>query len=81
MNKRISQPVNGPTNSEAMSQPVMRFGSVIGLKDDMEDEYRSLHADVWPDVQSRLLQSNIRNYSIPVSSVSRGLLKGKIGSH
>ena len=69
MDKRLSQPVNGPTNSESLSQAVIRFGSVIGLQDEMEEKYRSLHADVWPDVQSRLLQSNIRNYSIFVGEI------------
>jgi L-rhamnose mutarotase len=41
-----------------------RCGSVIRLLPEREEEYRRLHAAVWPDVLRRIRDSNIRNYSI-----------------
>ncbi|MFS1524260.1 L-rhamnose mutarotase [Microbulbifer sp. 2304DJ12-6] len=64
-----AQPVWGSTNPEIMSDKVQRFGSVIGLKPDMEQRYRELHAEVWPNVIRRIKQSNIRNYSIYITEI------------
>lgn len=41
-----------------------RHASVIRLIPEREEEYRRLHAEVWPTVRDRLKQSNISNYSI-----------------
>lgn len=41
-----------------------RYGSIIGLEADKVDEYKKLHAAVWPDVLKQIRKSNIRNYSI-----------------
>jgi len=41
-----------------------RYGSVIELKEDQKDKYIALHADVWPEVKAKIIQSNIVNYSI-----------------
>jgi len=37
---------------------------LIRLAPDAEDEYRRLHRAVWPTVQSRLVASGVRNYTI-----------------
>ena len=48
-----------------MSQRVAkRLGSVIYLEPSKVQEYKELHANVWPDVLNRLKDSNIRNYTI-----------------
>jgi L-rhamnose mutarotase len=41
-----------------------RYGSVIGLNKDKVDEYKELHAAVWPEVLKMIEDCNIRNYSI-----------------
>lgn len=41
-----------------------RYGSVIGLNADKLEEYKRLHAAVWPDVLKMIHGCNIRNYSI-----------------
>lgn len=41
-----------------------RYGSVIGLRPEKMDEYKRLHADVWPKVREAIRRSNITNYSI-----------------
>ena len=41
-----------------------RVATVIRLRPDKEQEYRRLHADVWPGVLDRMTRSNIHNYSI-----------------
>ena len=41
-----------------------RFGMVIRLRPEMEQQYRDLHADAWPDVLAKIQECNIRNYTI-----------------
>lgn len=41
-----------------------RYGSVIKVKPEKLQEYRSLHAAVWPGVLARITACHIRNYSI-----------------
>jgi L-rhamnose mutarotase len=43
---------------------VRRIASVIGLPAENVEEYERLHAEVWPDVLTRIRASNITNYSI-----------------
>ena len=41
-----------------------RYGMVIGINQEKIEEYKKLHAAVWPDVLKKITESNIRNYSI-----------------
>ncbi|MCL4319603.1 MAG: L-rhamnose mutarotase [Firmicutes bacterium] len=41
-----------------------RYGSVIRLKPDKVNMYKSLHRKVWPQVQKVITRCNIRNYTI-----------------
>lgn len=41
-----------------------RYGSVIRVQPGKLDEYKQLHAAVWPDVLTMIRECNIRNYSI-----------------
>lgn len=41
-----------------------RYGQVIGLRPEKLEEYRRLHATVWPEVLRAIREANIRNYSI-----------------
>ncbi len=41
-----------------------RYGQVIKVKPDKVDEYKKLHAAVWPEVKKMIAECNIRNYSI-----------------
>lgn len=41
-----------------------RYGSVIKLRPEKLEEYKELHANVWPDVLKMIRECNIRNYSI-----------------
>jgi L-rhamnose mutarotase len=43
---------------------VKRYGMVIGLRPEAEQEYKRYHADVWPKVLEVIRECNIRNYSI-----------------
>ena len=43
---------------------MQRYGSVIKLKPEKLEEYKVLHANVWPDVLKMIRECNIRNYSI-----------------
>ena len=41
-----------------------RYGQIIRLKPEMEERYRELHANPWPEVNETIRDCNIRNYSI-----------------
>ncbi len=41
-----------------------RYGMVIKVKPEKIEEYKKLHADVWPAVLKKISECNIRNYSI-----------------
>lgn len=43
---------------------VTRMGLCIGLKPDVIEQYKALHAAVWPDVLACIREANIQNYSI-----------------
>ncbi len=41
-----------------------RIGSVISLKDHKIEDYKCLHAAVWPEIGRIIGECNVRNYSI-----------------
>ena len=41
-----------------------RYGSIIKVVPEKLEEYKKLHAAVWPAVLEQIRRSNIRNYSI-----------------
>jgi len=49
-----------------------RFGSVIGLKAEKLEEYKRLHAAVWPEITQALHAAHIRNYSIYLRKLPDG---------
>lgn len=54
---------NRPEFDDPMKK-AKRYGKVIGLKAEMLEEYRRLHANVWPDVYAMIHHCNIRNFTI-----------------
>ncbi|WP_424933443.1 L-rhamnose mutarotase [Amaricoccus macauensis] len=43
---------------------MVRMGKVIGVNAEKIEEYKRLHADVWPGVLAKIAECNIRNYTI-----------------
>jgi L-rhamnose mutarotase len=43
---------------------IRRYGSVIGLRPEKLEEYKRLHANVWPEINKMIKDCNISNYSI-----------------
>jgi L-rhamnose mutarotase len=43
---------------------MQRMGMVIGVRPGKIDEYKRMHAAVWPGVLAKISECNIRNYSI-----------------
>jgi L-rhamnose mutarotase len=43
---------------------MQRYGMVTGVHPDKIEEYKTLHAAVWPDVLKKIAECNIRNYTI-----------------
>ena len=54
------------------SNKVQRFGSVIGVKEDMIEKYKELHANPWPEINDKLKKVNIQNYSIYLTQFPDG---------
>ena len=51
---------------------MQRYGMVIGVREEKLEEYRALHAAVWPDVLSMIAACNIQNYSIYLQKLDDG---------
>lgn len=51
-----------------------RYGMVIGVRPEKVEEYKRLHAAVWPDVLEMIRDCNIRNYSIYLREMDDGQL-------
>jgi L-rhamnose mutarotase len=49
-----------------------RYGSVIGLRPEKIEEYRRLHAAVWPEVLAKIKECHISNYSIYLRQLPGG---------
>lgn len=47
-----------------MSGEPRRFAFVVGVHPEKREEYLELHRSVWPEVEAKLREGNIRNYSI-----------------
>ncbi len=56
----------------ARKTKVKRYASVIGLRPEKIEEYKRLHAAVWPDVLKMIEKCNIRNYSIYLHKLDDG---------
>lgn len=54
----------GKATAPAREAPMKRYGMVIGVRMEKLDEYKRLHAAVWPDVLKMIRDCNIRNYTI-----------------
>ena len=66
-------PIYGPTNptpTQAAQASVKYYGSVIEIKPAMEEKYRQLHSDVWPEVKAAIAKAQIRNYHIFVAELA-----------
>jgi L-rhamnose mutarotase len=59
-------------SADPPSKRPVRYGSVIGLRAEKIDEYRKLHAAIWPEVAKAVRQANIRNYSIYLRKLPDG---------
>lgn len=51
---------------------VQRYGMVLGLKEEKIEQYKKLHAAVWPGVLKTIKDCNIRNYSIYLHEIEPG---------
>jgi L-rhamnose mutarotase len=49
-----------------------RYGMVIGLQAEKLDEYKQLHAAVWPAVLQKISECHIQNYSIYLRQLDDG---------
>ena len=49
-----------------------RYGMVIGLQPDRVEEYKRLHAAVWPEVLAMIRECHIQNYSIYLRTLDDG---------
>ena len=43
---------------------MIRLGMTLGIKEEKIEEYKKLHANVWPEVLENLTELNFKNYPI-----------------
>ncbi len=53
----------------AEEKPVKRVGMVVGIRPDMIDQYKALHADVNPGVRDLISKYHMRNFSIYLEQI------------
>lgn len=41
-----------------------RVGQVVKLRPELEEKYKALHANPWPEINAKIKDCNIQNYSI-----------------
>ena len=51
---------------------VQRYGQVLEVKPEKIEEYKRLHADVWPGVLKQIKECHIQNYSIYLGEIQKG---------
>ncbi len=51
---------------------VIRYGSIIGVRQEKLDYYKQLHANPWPEIVQKLQEVNIHNYSIYLKQMDDG---------
>jgi L-rhamnose mutarotase len=49
-----------------------RYGSITGIRPEKLEEYKALHAAVWPGVLRMIADCHIRNYSIYLRQLDDG---------
>ncbi len=49
-----------------------RYGMVVEVRPERIEEYKELHAAVWPEVLDMVTRCNIRNYSIYLRQLTPG---------
>ena len=64
--------VRWPARRTSQSARPVRYGSVIGLRAEKLEEYKKLHAAVWPKVVAAVREANIRNFSIYLRKLPDG---------
>lgn len=47
-----------------MTGEPQRFAFVVGVRPEKREEYLELHRSVWPGVEQKMTECNIRNYTI-----------------
>jgi L-rhamnose mutarotase len=50
---------------------VKRYGLVLGVKKEKIEEYKKLHANIWPDVLKALKKCNLCNHSIYLREIEK----------
>jgi L-rhamnose mutarotase len=61
-----------PALANCDSSNMKRYGMVIGVRAEKLNEYKQLHAAVWPEVLRMIQQCHIRNYSIYLRQLDDG---------
>ena len=59
---------------DGSSKKTQRFGMITGLKREKMEYYKQLHAALWPAVQKKINECNIKSYSIYLKEVDGKLL-------
>jgi L-rhamnose mutarotase len=60
---------DGADDVKADERKVQRYGMVIGVKPEMVESYKYIHANPWPEVLAAIKEGNLRNYPIYMTTI------------
>jgi L-rhamnose mutarotase len=60
---------DGAADARADESRVQRYGQVIGVRPEMVESYKYIHANTWPEVLAAIKKGNIRNYPIYMTKI------------
>ena len=63
----------GQLRPSVAEERVKRIGQVVGLRPEMAEPYKLLHAHTWPGVLAAIREGNVRNYSIFLAPIDSKL--------
>ncbi|KAK4245756.1 rhamnose mutarotase [Corynascus novoguineensis] len=61
---QLATSLKNPADTDAARYPGRRFAQIVKLKPEFVDQYKEVHAAVWPEVLWQIKDCNIKDYSI-----------------
>lgn len=55
-----------------MKASVKRYARAIGIRSEKVEEYKALHAGIWPEIAEKMTEFHLQNYSIHLSRFPDG---------
>ncbi|KAL2138491.1 hypothetical protein VTI28DRAFT_6734 [Corynascus sepedonium] len=61
---QLATSLKNPADTDSAQYPGRRFAQIVKLKPEFVNQYKEVHAAVWPEVLLQIKDCNIKDYSI-----------------